>query len=122
MNILVIEDDLCLSDLLTSKLSNIGYHYFKYDSVEDVLKEQNLNEIDVIISDQNLPGTTGISFLKYIRELQVNLPFILVSGNTFDSNEFSGDLFKDNFKFIPKPYNINHIIETLSTYRKTSGL
>lgn len=74
------EDDMAV---LLHQLRRAGFDV----SVHRVLEEAELRralqsmEWDLVISDFNLPKISGIQVLETVRELQPDLPFILVSGS-----------------------------------------
>jgi len=49
-------------------------------SVMDVLKSEKLKSYDAIISDYQMPGMDGISFLKYVHTEFGDIPFIIFTG------------------------------------------
>lgn len=49
-------------------------------SVSEGLAAIKNGDVDVIISDYDMPGQNGIQFLKAVRERYSNLPFILYTG------------------------------------------
>src|SRR3954470_24667165 len=40
------------------------------------------NKFDLIISDWNMPEMTGLNFLKKVREMWPDMPFIMLTGKT----------------------------------------
>jgi PAS domain S-box-containing protein len=49
-------------------------------SVNDAVKSEKLNSYDAIISDYQMPGMDGISFLKYVHTEFGDIPFIIFTG------------------------------------------
>jgi PAS domain S-box-containing protein len=49
-------------------------------SVNEVLKSEKLKTYDAIISDYQMPGMDGISFLKYVHTELGDIPFIIFTG------------------------------------------
>jgi PAS domain S-box-containing protein len=49
-------------------------------SVNDVIKSEKLKSYDAIISDYQMPGIDGISFLKYVHTEFGDIPFIIFTG------------------------------------------
>ena len=49
-------------------------------SVNEVIKSEKLKTYDAIISDYQMPGIDGISFLKYVHTELGDIPFIIFTG------------------------------------------
>jgi PAS domain S-box-containing protein len=49
-------------------------------SVNDVIKSEKLKSYDAIVSDYQMPGMDGISFLKYVHTELGDIPFIIFTG------------------------------------------
>lgn len=80
--ILLVEDNQDDVELLRLQLKKLDLK-FKLDVVDQKKEfiEHLENQLpDVIISDYNLPGFTGMEALDLVRENNVELPFILISG------------------------------------------
>lgn len=77
----------------------------------DVLKSQN---IDVIVSDQRMPGMTGIELLRQARELKPNAMRILLTGYS-DLNAVIGSINEGEiFRFVNKPWANDALSETVA--------
>jgi len=50
------------------------------ESAVDGLEKMRTGSIDVIVSDYQMPGMDGIAFLKAVRTLSADMPFILFTG------------------------------------------
>lgn len=79
--LLVIEDDLNLTLALYRALS----HTYKVDTSKTAasgIKKVSSLPLDLIILDLNLPDLNGIKVTKHIRNLGINTPIIVLSGNS----------------------------------------
>ncbi|MEZ4527128.1 MAG: response regulator [Desulfobacterales bacterium] len=82
MKILIVEDFNVTRKLEIKALAKIGFHNIveaeNGESAIRKLKEQA--DIDLIISDWNMPVVNGYEFLKWVRaeESCRNIPFIMV--------------------------------------------
>ena len=69
---------------------------------------ENLDEIDLIVSDVIMPGMTGPEMMRKVRELRPDVTFIFISGYAEDA--FREDLLEDeNFRFLAKPFSLNDL-------------
>lgn len=78
------EDDACL---LLHQFNQAGYtpHCKRIDNASDLKTALENESWDVIISDYSLPSFTGHNALEILKETNLDLPFILVSGNIEDN-------------------------------------
>lgn len=82
LSILIIEDSEEDTELLVRLLRKNNYEpkyrqIWKEAALRTALEEA---EWDLIISDFHMPGFSGIDALKIVREMEVDTPFIVVSG------------------------------------------
>ena len=75
--ILVIEDDKIHAERIVNLLKDMGMKHFYAESAEDALTISISNRIDLFIIDVSLPGVSGFTFTRKIRE-QTNAPVIFM--------------------------------------------
>lgn len=81
-NILIVDDFKNSLHVTSFTLEMLGFKVLKADSGEralEILKSNN--PIDLIITDFNMPGMTGLDLIKAVRELKPNthLPIFVLS-------------------------------------------
>ena len=80
--VLHVDDDPALLELtaefLTRTHSDIDVH--SVTDIERALEILDTEPVGCIVSDYDMPGTTGLEFLDTVRELYPDLPFILYTG------------------------------------------
>ena len=88
------------------------------NSIEGIKLLKSGNDIDIIISDYNLPGNTGLFLFDVIKREPVlrNIPFILVS------NEYSSMLFRDAFSKGISDYFVSSTTETSQILERAQSL
>ena len=81
LRVLMIEDDEDDALLVTLELKRGGYapHVHRVDA-SDALAEALRETWDVVVSDYSLPRLNGLDALRAVRQVNPELPFILVSG------------------------------------------
>jgi CheY-like chemotaxis protein len=88
MHILCIDDDEALIFLLTRLLNRLGHKvtgFFDCFEAVEALKE-NPTGFDVVVTDYNMPGMSGLEVIRQVRNISPTLPVILATG--FVTDEF----------------------------------
>jgi C4-dicarboxylate-specific signal transduction histidine kinase/ActR/RegA family two-component response regulator len=108
--VLVVDDDELVADSTVAMLEDLGHTALDASSGERALKIlAEERSIDVVITDQSMPGMTGLQLAHGIRERWPDLPIVLATGHA-DLPEASGlDL-----PCLVKPFNQRHLAEALS--------
>ena len=77
--ILVIDNDEHVTQAITHRLTNHGYHCMTANNGEEGLSEYSLCEVDLIITDLNMPVLDGVEFVERVRATS-STPVIIVTG------------------------------------------
>ena len=74
------------------------------------------NDVNLIICDMSLPDGSGSDIYKYIREKNIDIPFILMTGHNFKEEGVFKNFFNDNKHnaYISKPFDFNRLTTTVS--------
>ena len=72
------------------------------------------SEFDVVISDQRMPGMTGTEFLERVKETSPNTMRLLLTGYSEYTDVLRSVNDSEVFRFINKPWDNQHLIETVS--------
>lgn len=107
-DILIVEDDLELSGLLTDFLRAEGYIVSAVDSGERAIQLFERYGAKLVVLDINLPDVNGFAVCSKLRE-NTDTPIIIVSARTGKDDKLNGlDLGADDY--IEKPYDIDILI------------
>ena len=118
MNILLIEDNLTLSQSLQSFLEKENHTVKTASSWDDAQKSISQESFDLYIIDFLLPDCKGDEALKNIHQIKIhqNSHFILMSG--FFDKDFILKLIPENLKsithFLKKPLKLEKLLETIN--------
>ncbi len=112
--ILFVDDEEVLVDMNLSLLTSLGYTVTATTKSGDALQviREKIVDIDVLITDQTMPGITGIELAKEALLMRKDLPVILCTG-------FSNDVDRESAmalgisKFIMKPYRSHEISKAI---------
>lgn len=113
--ILYVEDNKELREKVRSLLKLIFKKVLIAEDGEKGLELyfKNKKDIDVIVSDINMPNLNGIDLLKTIREDNKKIPFILSSAYT--ETEYLIESIKYNVsEYMPKPIDIKNMLQKIA--------
>jgi CheY-like chemotaxis protein len=79
--IFIFEDDGSMRELLTRFIQRQGYKVDAFTSPEKGIPEVFATPPDLIISDINMPGMSGLEMTSAIRNRGLNIPIVLITGN-----------------------------------------
>lgn len=104
------------------------YEVFTTTSAHDGLKIIQEHDIAVVLTDQRMPGMTGIEFLKKLPE-NLQAPRIILTGYSDVSTIIEAINSAKVYKYVTKPWdrdklkmNIDNALEALELKRKNANL
>lgn len=106
--VLVVDDDPSLTELLVDTLEVIGYESYKAESAQQALAIMHSEQIDLVISDINMPEMSGIELLQEIKKENSRIPVMLITGIGSDSIKEQAFLSGAD-GFLAKPFRIRTI-------------
>ncbi len=104
--ILLVEDEAAVRVFAQRALVNKGYEVLcaeSGDAALELLETEDLDKIDLLITDVVMPGIDGPVLAQRVRQSSPNLKIIFISGYTEDKlKEYMGE----NTYFLPKPFTL----------------
>lgn len=84
--ILLVDDSTTIRNMLKATLQPMGYQILEAAGGRAGLEQVKQAKIDLVISDQNMPGLDGLGMVKAIREGTVNqnVPILVLTTETSD--------------------------------------
>lgn len=114
-HILVVDDDELVSEYLGALLEAESYNVMVLNEPVSALKyfEEHPDDFDLIITDQIMPGLTGIEIAQAVLKLRPNIPILLITGYSEKINAINAKSFGLS-GFFPKPINENLFLDKIS--------
>ncbi|MEA3354551.1 MAG: EAL domain-containing protein [Campylobacterota bacterium] len=115
ITVLYCEDEANLRDVTSGILRSFTKKQFIAQDGQEGLEyfKQNAEDIDLIITDVNMPNMNGLEMSKEIKEINPNIPIIVATA--FSNSEYlleAIDLGVD--KYVLKPVNIKKLLNTMA--------
>ncbi|HYD59273.1 MAG TPA: EAL domain-containing protein [Noviherbaspirillum sp.] len=103
--LLLVDDEPNILGALRRQLRGAGYQILTAGSGQEGLSQLEKHEVDVIISDQRMPGMTGVEFLRTVKQLYPDTVRIVLSG--FTELQSVTDAVNEGaiYKFLTKPWD-----------------
>ena len=108
-NVLVVDDDKLICNLLQDVLMRNNVSTMTALNGEEALSIINSSHsIDMVLTDVNMPGMTGLTLMQRIKGISPDLPVVVMTG--FGTEQIAVKaLLAGAYNFCRKPFDINEI-------------
>ncbi len=115
--VIVVDDSSVMRQIIKNNLKQLGFEQSNLVDAEDgeqALKKMNEDDVDLVISDWNMPKMTGIEFLREIRAdgSMKELPFLMVTSEA-DKEKIMEAVQAGVNQYIVKPFNATQLEEKI---------
>jgi two-component system, OmpR family, copper resistance phosphate regulon response regulator CusR len=108
MKVLVIEDDLKVSEVLRRGLTEAGYEVTTASDGETGLNLALTTEFNIILLDINLPKVNGLELCKQLRQQDEITPVLMLTALGMSDDIVTG-LEAGADDYLPKPFRFNEL-------------
>jgi DNA-binding NtrC family response regulator len=110
-NILVVDDDDGVRDLMVRRYRHSGYSAVGVSSSEEALELLADGNIDLVITDINLPGVSGADLIAHIQENCPDVPVIAITA--YSNIDIAIKVLKlGAADFVVKPFDLGAVQES----------
>ena len=120
-HILLVEDEADQRKIIQSILRSEGYDVTAVESAEAGLEIISKQDVDLVISDWQLPGMNGEMLLKEIIEIDPNCGFILITAHS-DASHAIHVIRAGADDYLPKPFDKQSLLFTVKKLLYTQSL
>jgi len=111
--ILVVDDEEDILELMTSALKNKDHTILTAKSGEEALEKLKADEVNLVISDQQMSNMDGLSLLKKIKSEYPDIITIMLTGYAKVDTAMDAINEAGVYKFFAKPCSIENIQTTV---------
>ena len=106
--ILIVDDDVNISEVLEFNLRNEGFEVVSVYSAEEAL-EKELTDFHLILLDVMMGGMSGFKMAELIRKDKINVPIIFLTAKDTENDMLTGfSVGADDY--LSKPFSIKELI------------
>jgi DNA-binding NtrC family response regulator len=110
--ILVVDDDRAMCQMLEGALKRRGFECLWKTSADEALQVIATDEFDVVLTDLNMAGTSGLELCQHVVANRPDVPVVVVTA--FGSLETAvGAIRAGAYDFVTKPFEMEEIALTL---------
>lgn len=107
-SILIVDDDESLRRVTQVQLAQAGYRASTAASGEDALRTLARNPVDMVITDLQMPGMSGLDLLKQIRAEYPEMAVLMVTA--FGTVETAVEAMKTGaYDYVTKPVHLDEL-------------
>jgi two-component system response regulator HupR/HoxA len=119
--VLVVDDETRSLDSIRRNLEE-DFRILTASSADDARGLLERHEVSVILCDQRMPGTSGVKFLKEVRELWPDTVRIIISGYTDSQDIIAGINDAGIYQYVLKPWVPEHLLSTVGKAAEARSL
>ncbi|MDO9202347.1 MAG: sigma-54 dependent transcriptional regulator, partial [Hydrogenophaga sp.] len=112
LTVLLVEDDAAMQLGCVQALQLADIPVRAFDSAEAVLPHIVPGLAGVVVTDMRLPGADGLSVICEARDIDPDLPVIMITGHG-DVNLAVQAMRSGAYDFIPKPFSPEQLVEVV---------
>ena len=119
-----MDDDRYVLDSTATLLREYGFNIIPFNNGQEAVRRFASEPVDMVLTDINMPGMTGIELLEKIRFLDHETPVLLMTAYA-DLDTAVQAIQKGAFDFIIKPYRppyLIHAVEKGINYKRLTRI
>ncbi|MDZ7678627.1 MAG: PAS domain-containing protein [Acidimicrobiales bacterium] len=110
--VLVVEDEAMVARLVCRVVEGAGYEVLMASDGDEALELLGANSVDAVLTDLNVPGTSGEALLDAMRGRDEHLPIVVASGGIgADGMDGAGD--RHGVTWLPKPFSNDALLHAV---------
>ena len=110
--IFIIDDDKYVLRGFQILLQSAGLESKIFDSVEEFIEKWGKDKNDILILDIHMPGLNGCDLLKFLKEIDLHIPVILITA--YDEAESREEAKRYGvLAYLNKPVNDDVLLDLL---------
>jgi DNA-binding response OmpR family regulator len=121
--ILIVENDLAFSELLSNYLESQSFYVTCVSNAPEALRQMASTDFDVIVTEMVLPGPSGEDFYREVERVRPELCRRIVFMTGHDAEPRTDDFIRRvRALMLWKPFPLGDLLSAAQTVRRKAGL
>ena len=108
VHIVVTDDELSIREVLAEGLQSFGFAVRQAGSAAEAFELVKGGGVDLVLSDIDMPGESGLSLLKRVKDRDADVEVIMVTG-VVDLEVAIGAIRQGAADYVTKPFNLEEV-------------
>ncbi len=113
LDVLVVDDDEATLRATAAILRELGHPCRSAASAQDAVREYELRPAEIVISDWNMPGMSGLDLCRTLKHRDPHAYVVLVTA-FYDEARLMDGVRRGVDDFLPKPVDVDDLAERLA--------
>ena len=115
MRVAFIEESEAHVKKLCAEASTLGHQVsFVANSSAEALKALSVHDVDVIISDQIMPGSDGTELMRKIQSAHQHVRVVAIEGGYLERSMLPTSRLTGAAAVLPRPYQLSQLDEAIA--------
>lgn len=113
--ILIVDNDADILGLEALILERAGHAVDRAQDGESAWQALLQRNYDLLLTDNKMPGTSGVALVRQLRVANMELPVVMISGTLgeIDTKQLSHDPWARIDAFLQKPFTVQQLLATV---------
>jgi len=121
MRVLLVDDSNFILETYGLMLQRVGIESHTASTATQALERLRAEEYDVVLSDIHVPEMTGLDFLKAVRQVDLDVPVVLMTGDPSVDTAVTA-LEYGAFRYLTKPVHRDTLEEVVQRAARFNAL
>ncbi|MFV2059627.1 MAG: sigma-54-dependent transcriptional regulator [Gammaproteobacteria bacterium] len=106
--VMFVDDDSVTGSVMQRNCENTNYDCSVFQDARECLKAFSTESVDIVITDLKMPGMNGFELLSELREIDNNIPVLVMTGYSSVENAVEA-MKRGATDFIKKPFDFDEL-------------
>src|SRR5580698_513582 len=111
-SVLVVDDDVALARALQRTLERAGFEVVVAEDGTQAVQTIMSRAFDVVVTDIQMPGMSGLELLGIVRAYDLDVPVILMTGDPTVQTAMAAALFSSR-QYHPEPWSSEVMVKPM---------